>query len=265
MDILNWDERLLPYSQTVSELTVKLQSLAAGFERLDKPSPIERVFGRVKSVSSIVEKAKRKNIPSERMFTDIEDIAGIRIIARFLSDIDAVIGLLRGRNGLDLTIIRERDYISNIKQSGYRSYHIIANYPVITAFGLTETLCEFQIRTMAMDFWATGEHSLRYKYKGNIPGHIQRRLITTSEAAARLDNEMNEIRDDILEAQSSVNLRMALIDDILKNIQALHYDSNLKQVEELNADFYRIYESGTMEELAEFNRQIKLIREIYRT
>ncbi len=264
MEIINWDEKLLPYAQTVNELTVKLENLSLGFQKLDKQSPIERVVGRVKSISSIIEKAKRKEIPNDRIFEDIEDIAGVRIICRFIGDIERAISLVRERDTRDISIIKERDYITNIKPSGYRSYHMIVRYPVITAFGYFETLCEIQIRTLSMDFWATVEHSLRYKYKGNIPRHIQERLITTSEASAMLDNEMNEIREDILDAQSLVDRRAELIDEILKNIQVLHYNSKLKQVEELNNEFYEIYESGSAERLMEFNRQLKLMREIYR-
>ena len=264
MEIINWDETLLPYAQAVDELVVKFRSLAEGYAKLDKPSPIEGVTGRVKKVSSILEKATRKGIPTYEITEKLEDIAGVRVICRFIGDIEKVIELIKARSGLDLELLKERNYITNIKPSGYRSYHLIIRYPVITAFGFSHVTCEIQIRTMAMNFWATIEHSLRYKYQGKIPEHLQQRLIRSSEAAARLDNEMNAIRGEILEAQKDVQDKTALIDEILANIQKLHYAANLEEVTELNERFFTLYEEGDLERLLEFGRQLKVMRELYR-
>ena len=110
-----------------------------------------------------------------------------------------VLALLRHRS--DMTIVSERDYIRNRKNSGYRSYHVIISYPVDTIDGRKEILAEIQIRTLAMNFWATIEHSLNYKYQGNFPEEIKLRLETTARMAYELDEEMRKIRDDIREAQ----------------------------------------------------------------
>ena len=100
-----------------------------------------------------------------------------------------------------MTIIQERDYINNMKASGYRSYHVIIEYPVDTINGQKTVLAEIQIRTLAMNFWATIEHSLNYKYQGEFPDEIKKRLETTAKIALELDEEMRKIREDIREAQ----------------------------------------------------------------
>lgn len=264
MDIINWDEVLLPYAQAVDELVVKFSSLASGYLKLEKPSPIEQVYGRVKKVSSLLEKANRKGVPANEITAKLEDIAGVRIICRFIGDIEKVILLIKDRNGMDIELLKERDYITNIKPSGYRSYHLIIRYPVITAFGFSKVVCEIQIRTMAMNFWATIEHSLRYKYNGKIPEHLLYRLISSSEAAARLDDEMNEIRGEIIEAQRTVKDKTVLVDDILNCIQKLNYSANIEEVTELNSQFFALYEEGDIDKLLEFSRQLKVMRDLYR-
>lgn len=264
MEIINWDEVLLPYTQAVDELVLKFRSLSAGYIKLEKPSPIEEVYGRVKKISSILEKAGRKGITMSEITENIEDIAGIRIICRFIGDIEKVINLIRGRSGIDLEVIKERDYIKNIKPSGYRSYHLFVRYPVITAFGFSKIVCEIQIRTMAMNFWATIEHSLRYKYNGKIPLHLQQRLISSSEAATRLDNEMNEISGEILEAQQVYQNKNTIINDIIANIQKLRHSANIDEVTDLNTQFFVLYEEGDFDKLIEFNRHLKVIRNSYR-
>ena len=264
MELTNWDEVLLPYGQAVDELMVKFKSLANGYSRMDSISPIEQVDGRVKRVSSILEKANRKGIPINLISEKIEDIGGIRIICRFIGDIEKVIELIRVRNGVDLEISTERDYITKRKSSGYRSYHVIIKYPVITVTGYSRVLCEIQIRTLAMNFWATIEHSLRYKYQGRLPEHLHQRLIASSEAAAKLDSELNEIRDEILDAQTSYKNKTELIDEILAGIQALSYNSKVEYASDINDQFFSLYESGDYDGLIELNRKLKLMTDTHK-
>ena len=115
------------------------------------------------------------------------------------SDIDVVVNILRQRK--DFSVVEERDYIRNTKPSGYRSYHVIIEYPIETLNGQKSILAEIQIRTLAMNFWSTIEHTLRYKYDGDYPDEIQHRLERAAEAAYLLDEEMSEIKDEIQEAQ----------------------------------------------------------------
>ncbi|AZP05052.1 GTP pyrophosphokinase [Jeotgalibaca ciconiae] len=197
--VTDWDSFLAPYEQAVEELKVKLKSIRKQYRDNNAHAPIEFITGRVKTKESILEKAEVRNIDLNRLEEDVQDIAGIRIMCQFVDDIHEVVKLLRARN--DFKIIIERDYITNKKESGYRSYHLVIEYPVQRIMEEKVILCEIQIRTLAMNFWATIEHTLNYKYKGEYPEELHTRLIRAAEAAFLLDNEMSEIREEIKEAQ----------------------------------------------------------------
>jgi len=199
----NWEQFLAPYKQAVDELKVKLKGMRSQFSQEDEHSPIEFVTGRVKPIASILDKANVKGIPLDKLETEMQDIAGLRMMCPFVDDIIRVVELLRKRN--DFEIVEERDYILHKKKSGYRSYHVVITYPVQTIKGEKRILMEIQIRTLAMNFWATIEHSLNYKYKGQFPKDIQMRLQSAAEAAFRLDEEMSTIRGEIQEAQAIFN------------------------------------------------------------
>ncbi|PRO64842.1 GTP pyrophosphokinase [Alkalicoccus urumqiensis] len=197
--MMDWDVMLTPYRQAVEELKIKLKGIRDQYQLTSRHTPIEFVTGRVKPVSSILEKAKRKNIPLNRLETDMQDLAGVRVMCQFVGDIDTVAELIKART--DFTVEEERDYIKHKKRSGYRSYHMILKYPVQTIDGEKQILVELQIRTLAMNFWATIEHSLQYKYSGMIPDEIEKRLEKAAEAAFQLDEEMSKIRGEVQEAQ----------------------------------------------------------------
>lgn len=197
-----WNQFLEPYKQAVGELKVKLRGIRSQYLLADIHSPVEFVTGRVKPLASIYDKTLEKSVPfvpSSELATEIPDIAGVRIMCQFVDDIEAVVEILRQRN--DINIVEERDYISHKKASGYRSYHMIIKYPVQTISGEKWILAEIQIRTLAMNFWASIEHSLNYKYEGELPSEISLRLERAAEAAFRLDEEMSLIRDEIQDAQ----------------------------------------------------------------
>ncbi|WP_284701581.1 GTP pyrophosphokinase [Cytobacillus spongiae] len=196
----HWDQFLAPYKQAVEELKVKLKGMRGQFEMKSSHSPIEFVTGRVKPIASILDKANQKDIPLDKLEVEMQDIAGLRMMCQFVDDIKPVVELLRIRN--DFEIVEERDYISHKKASGYRSYHVVIRYPVQTIQGEKKLLVEIQIRTLAMNFWATIEHSLNYKYSGQFPEDIRIRLQRAAEAAFRLDEEMSLIRGEIQEAQA---------------------------------------------------------------
>lgn len=196
---MNWEVFLAPYAQVVEELKVKLKGMRKQFGHEARHSPIEFITGRVKPIRSIIEKAERKNIPFESIDNGVQDIAGLRIVCQFVDDIYAVVDMIRQRN--DLEIVEERDYIKKNKESGYRSYHLIINYPVETIYGEKKIVAEIQIRTLAMNFWATNEHSLNYKYNGKIPTELKTRLRRAAEAAFQLDEEMSKIKNEVQEAQ----------------------------------------------------------------
>ena len=190
---------LWPYQQAVSELKVKFRSLRQSFLNKGEHSPIEFVVGRVKTVDSIKEKMTRRVIAPEVIENDMQDIAGIRIMCQFVDDIYRVVDLIHERQ--DMQVVEERDYIKNAKPSGYRSYHMVIEYSVFLPDGPKKIIAEIQIRTLAMNFWATVEHTLNYKYQGKYPEDISKRLKTTAEAAYKLDEEMSSIKDEVQEAQ----------------------------------------------------------------
>lgn len=196
----NWGHFLLPYQQAVDELKIKLRGMRKQFQDLNQHAPIEFVTGRVKPTDSIKEKMVRRHIEEGRLEQDMQDIAGLRIMCQFVEDIYQVVDLLRKRT--DMRILEERDYISNAKPSGYRSYHIVIEYPVQLVSGEKKLLAEIQVRTLSMNFWATIEHSLNYKYQGEFPAELSARLKRAGEAAFKLDTEMSEIREEIQEAQN---------------------------------------------------------------
>ncbi|HGD5265460.1 TPA: GTP pyrophosphokinase family protein [Streptococcus agalactiae] len=196
---MDWETFLDPYIQTVGELKIKLRGIRKQFRKQNRHSPIEFVTGRVKSVESIQEKMVLRGISEENLAQDLQDIAGLRIMVQFVDDVDEVLALLRKRH--DMTVVQERDYITHMKSSGYRSYHVVVEYPVDTIDGQKKVLAEIQIRTLAMNFWATIEHSLNYKYQGDFSEEIKQRLEKTAKIALELDEEMRKIREDIREAQ----------------------------------------------------------------
>ncbi len=264
MGIINWKEELLPYEQAVDEITAKLNSLKREFTVTDKHSPIEQVEGRVKSIASIIDKANRRNIPIESVFDVLEDIAGIRIICRFVEDITKVVELIRQRSGIDMTVIEEEDYVTNTKPSGYRSYHITVVYPIVTGSGAKDVKCEIQVRTLAMNFWATIEHSLRYKYDGNMPKELQLRLQNCAEAAFKLDTEMTTIRDEMLQVQRTIQTRDFLVNEIVNNIHNLYYHAGVEQMNRFNLRFTELCQEGSVEKLADFNRELETMADIYK-
>ncbi|RSL31057.1 GTP pyrophosphokinase family protein [Salibacterium salarium] len=198
----SWDTFLTPYVQAVEELKVKLKGLREQYQLSSKHTPIEFVTGRVKPVTSILEKAQRKNVPLDRIAREMQDIAGVRLVCQFVNDIDTIVELIRSRS--DFKVMEERDYIKRKKESGYRSYHMVIEYPVHTIDGEKYVLVEVQVRTMAMNFWATIEHSLNYKYSGEIPEEVKERLQRAAEAAFQLDEEMSKIKGEVREAQQII-------------------------------------------------------------
>lgn len=261
METKMWSEFLAPYRLAVDELVVKFNQIINELRGKGQYSPIEQVIGRVKRISSIVEKANKKKIPLYDIEDKIEDIAGLRIICQFEDDIANVIKMIRNRS--DCKIIEERDYINNQKKSGYRSYHIIINYDVELLSGKRTVSVEIQIRTLAMNFWAVIEHSLQYKYKKNMPENVSKRLKNAAEAIVLLDSEMSAIRNEIVDAQNSFQIKASIVSQILNNIQNLYKVSNYRDVEKIQKEFYEIYTTGDLNTLMKFNKELDTISEGY--
>ena len=219
MELNQWKTVLIPYQYAVEELKVKFKNIRKELIDNGEYSPIEFVTGRVKKISSIIDKAKRLDIDLSEVDDKIEDIAGIRIMCQFVEDIYTVVSYIRSRKDMD--VLYEKDYIKNDKSSGYRSYHVIIKYPIQTVSGVVDILAEIQIRTLSMNFWATIEHSLKYKYNHYIPSDITQRLRKAADAAFNLDQEMSVIREEIMRAQVMFEMKSVTVKDIIYSIQEL--------------------------------------------
>ena len=249
MENIEWKKFLIPYEHAVEELKVKFRSIRSELLTVGAYSPIEFVVGRVKRVSSILEKAKLLDLKLDDIEEGIEDIAGIRIMCQFVEDIETVVDFIREREGKDMEIVTIKDYIKKKKNSGYRSYHVVIRYPIQTAFGHKEILAEIQIRTLAMNFWAIIEHSLNYKYKQRIPEHVKDRLKNAADAAMLLDQEMSEIRYEIREAQKMFEIKSNIVSNVLSMIQKLRVRGLHSQAEKYYTEFESLWEQGEMIEL----------------
>jgi len=218
---LYWKSFFLPYELAVAGFIIKLESIRKEFILKDVNNPIEIVSGRVKAVSSILEKADRLGVDFNSIPENIYDIAGLRVTCKYIQDVYQVFELLKSRKDIDVFLIK--DYIKNPKSSGYRSLHLIAKYNVETVDGQVPINIEFQIRTHSMHLWASIEHSLKYKYYRQIPEEIQERLVQASEIASKLDDEMSKIQIAVNEANvDKVRSEVYALDDLelfLNNIK----------------------------------------------
>lgn len=262
MEIQLWRELLEPYALAVDEIVVKFEHLIAAYRKSGNYSPIEQVKGRVKSISSILEKCQKKGIDFSEFEKYIEDIAGIRVICQFTEDIYKVADIIKNR--ADMEVKEEKNYLVNAKDSGYRSYHMIINYTVETLKGPKKIRAEIQIRTLAMNFWATIEHSLQYKYKKHMPEELRMRLHNAADAIVVLDQEMASVREEIMDAQNSFQRKASLVADILTNIQNLYKMANKKEVIKIQDDFFRVYQEGNLAQLEHFCKELDIVAEGYR-
>ncbi|MEG0379780.1 MAG: GTP pyrophosphokinase family protein [Eubacterium sp.] len=229
-----WQEFLLPYRQAVDELVLKFNNLKNQTMALGENSPMESVRGRVKTVSSILEKINKYGFDVEDMESRIKDIAGIRIICQFAEDIYEVVNMIHEHQGKDMSIVEVKNYMDGEdrstlksgrgtpKESGYQSYHLIIRYPVFCALGYREIFVEIQIRTLAMNFWSIIEHSLSYKYKDNLPQKLRAQLQDTAKQVINLDNEMSQIRGEIQQAQKLFKMKSSTVNSILDSIDNLY-------------------------------------------
>lgn len=199
-----WEKLLQPYVQTVDELKVKLRGMRQEFELQGIQTPVEFVTGRVKTISAIEEKLIRRHISIDRIEQDMEDLAGVRIMTQFTEDIYRVVDLLRKRK--DMVILEERDYVTNEKPSGYRSYHIVIEYPVQLVTGEKKVLAEIQVRTMQMNVWATIEHAINYKYDGEYTEEMQEKLKNAAELSIKVDELFSELHNGLSENETNGNL-----------------------------------------------------------
>lgn len=192
-----WNRALLLYEAALKEVNTKLEILNSEFQLAHQYNPIEHITSRIKSPQSIAKKMRHneKELTVENIVKYINDVAGIRVICSFTSDIYRLADLIRKQN--DVKVLKVKDYIMNPKENGYTSYHMIVSIPIFLSEKVVETKVEIQIRTIAMDFWASLEHKMYYKFEGNAPEHIRRELKECADIVAFLDKKMLALNEEI--------------------------------------------------------------------
>ena len=190
-----WNRALLLYDSVLREINTKLEILNNEFKQAHQYNPIEHITSRIKSPESIARKIRKKGLELtvENIVKYVNDVAGVRIICSFTSDIYRIASSISNQD--DVTVLRVKDYIANPKPNGYRSFHMILDVPVYMSNGKEIAPVEIQIRTIAMDFWASLEHQLRYKSTGDskIAESLTGELKDCSETIADIDQKMQDM------------------------------------------------------------------------
>lgn len=196
-EVDKWKEVQLVYQSALKEVGTKLEILNDEFQHVHKYNPIEHIKSRIKTSESIVKKLKRSGYDStiENMIEHVNDIAGIRIICSFTSDIYRIAEMLGRQN--DIKILGVKDYFKNPKPNGYQSYHMLISVPIFLSDRIVDTKVEIQIRTVAMDFWASLEHKIHYKFEGETPENIEKDLVECARMVSELDARMLSLNEKV--------------------------------------------------------------------
>lgn len=196
-DVDSWKTIMFLYNSALKEIGTKLDILNDEFQHVHKYNPIEHIKTRVKTPESIVKKLRKNGyeISIENMVKYVNDIAGVRLICSFTSDIYRLAEMIGNQS--DLKVLSIKDYIRHPKASGYKSYHMLVSVPIFLSDSVVDTKVEIQIRTIAMDFWASLEHKLKYKKHVSDTGEIEWQLKACADSIEALDYQMQEIRDKI--------------------------------------------------------------------
>lgn len=195
----SWETMMFLYNSALKEVNTKLEILNDEFVHIHNYNPIEYIKSRIKTPESIVKKLKKGGYEStiENMVTYVKDIAGIRIVCSFTSDIYRLAEMIGRQN--DLTVISVKDYMKHPKASGYKSYHMIVSVPIFLSNKVVDTKVEIQIRTIAMDFWASLEHQLKYKTKNTVSKELAEELRkcanTISDTDIKMQNIFNQLNE----------------------------------------------------------------------
>ena len=220
-----WKRMQLIYSAALKEVNTKLEILNAEFQMAHRYNPIEHLSARIKSPESIAKKLRHQGraVTVENIVRYINDVAGIRIICSFTSDIYKISDLIRKQS--DVKVLKIKDYIANPKPNGYTSYHMIVSVPIFLSDMTIDTKVEIQIRTIAMDFWASLEHKMYYKFEGNAPENIRRELKECADLVGFLDRKMMAINEEI-QKYSNEEEEGVLISESLRRLYGMVNEEN---------------------------------------
>lgn len=197
MDEKTISELLLKYNFALQMLETQLNILIKEFEFNNKYNPVEHIKSRIKSEKSAIEKLEKKgyevNLKNLKLY--VHDMIGIRIVCSFLSDVYNVVDMIK--NSKQFKINDERDYIKNPKDTGYMSYHLIVLVPIHLDRKIEYIPAEIQIRTIAMDFWASLDHKIQYKFSGDIPNEVKKEMLNCSFDIQELDKKMYQLNESV--------------------------------------------------------------------
>lgn len=202
-DVDSWKTMMFLYNSALKEVKTKIEILNDEFQHVHQYNPIEHVKSRIKTAESIVKKLKKEGREStiENMVKYVNDIAGVRITCSFTSDIYRIAEMISKLYGIKVLTVK--DYIKNPKESGYKSYHLLVSVPIFMSDKVIDTTVEIQIRTIAMDFWASLEHKIYYKFEGNAPKSISRELKECAQMVSMLDAKMLSLNETIKQYNQS--------------------------------------------------------------
>ncbi len=192
-----WRKVMLMYDSALKEVNTKLEILNEEFKLNHQYNPIEHITSRIKSPQSIAKKMRHngRELTVENIVKYINDVAGIRIICSFTSDIYRIADLIAKQS--DVQVLKVKDYIMFPKPNGYTSYHMIISVPIYLSSAMVNVKVEIQIRTIAMDFWASLEHKIYYKFEGNAPERIRKELKECADIVSYLDHKMLTLNEEI--------------------------------------------------------------------
>ncbi len=210
-----WNRALLLYDAVLKEISTKLEILNNEFKLAHQYNPIEHITSRIKSAQSIARKIriKGKELTVENIIKYVNDVAGVRIICSFTSDIYRIAEAIAKQD--DVTVLQIKDYIREPKENGYRSYHMIVSIPIFLSQDVIDTKVEIQIRTIAMDFWASLEHKIYYKFEGKAPEGIREELKECANIITFLDQKMLSINESVKDYHDDFNGGMAINNEVL--------------------------------------------------
>ncbi|GAB3212843.1 GTP pyrophosphokinase [Marinactinospora thermotolerans] len=196
------ERHLLVCKFAVDELMTKLRILSEEFDFVREHDPIEHISHRIKQPESILRKLRRRGLSPDVVSVreHLDDVAGVRVVCPFVSDVYTVARLLGRQN--DVTVIQTKDYIAQPKPNGYRSLHLIVEIPVFLSDGVEQVRAEVQLRTIGMDFWAALEHQIFYKYDHSAPEGLLEELTAVAEESARLDLRMEALHQRMREGSA---------------------------------------------------------------